>query len=253
MRRIAFTQLAVPDAYEDYDAAMARPEDALGRLSRAIPLWFAETFYFSPLYSPVPALGCMHAPDAPKRPAIFAEDWTIENMRKLVETTAGGLDYIFTGSIRAEGESFVLVLRVWEVRKFKERKQITVRWTPETADAELAKLHEYVRSFMEWAPYPEGSGVPYAAPASPTAWLDVLAALLGLFFVEKGLMPREQLPPLAPVFDTFAPHAFSPPASSLAWLTLRLKAAAAGIEPSLSEVLLSRHPAVAEAHALVGS
>jgi hypothetical protein len=256
LRRVAFTQFALPEAYPDPAAAAAAgslPEDELGLLSRAIPLWLAETFYFSQHYSPVPALGCMHTPDGVKRPAIFTEDWTIENLRKLAETTQGGLDYIFAGSLRSNGTDYALEMRVWEVKKFRERKQITVRWTAATADAELLKLQEYLRAFMEWAPYPEGEGVPYSPPGSPTAWIQALGALLGLFFVEKGLMPRDQLPPLSPVFDAFGPHAFTPPSSSLAWVTLRRKALAAGLGPPLGDVLLSRHPAVAKALALIGT
>lgn len=159
LRRVAFTQLALPNAYPDPDAAMKLPEDELGRLSRAIPLWFAETFHFSPLYSSIAALGCMHDGGGPKRPAIFATEWTVDNLKKLVETS-NGLDYIFTGTLRRDGEEFVLILRVWEVKKLRERKQLTVRWTAATADAELTKLHEYIRAFMEWTPYPEGSGSP---------------------------------------------------------------------------------------------
>jgi hypothetical protein len=77
--------------------------------------------------------------------------------------------------------------------------------------------------------------------------------MLGLFLVEKKLMPREQLAPLSPVFDAFAPHAFSPPASSLTWISLRLKASSLGLAPSLSEVMLSRHAAVTQARALIGA
>jgi hypothetical protein len=252
MRRIAFTQLSLPGAYPEPDEAMKRPEDELGRLSRALPLWFAETFYFSPLYSSIAALGCVHEGNE-RHPAIFATDWTVDNLKKLIETTPAGLDYIFTGSLKHDAGGFVLILRVWEVKKLKERKQFTIQWTSATADAELTKLHEYVRAFMEWAPYPEGTSMPYAAPSAPVVWLDTLGALLGLFLVEKGLQKKELLPPLAPTFDAFAPHAFSPPASSLAWLSLRLKAASLGLEPTLSEVLLSRHAAVTQARALIAS
>jgi hypothetical protein len=253
LRRIAFAQLSLPNAYSDLEAATKLPEDELGRLSRSLPLWFAETFYFSPIYSPIAALGCLHEENGVRRPAIFATDWTVDNLKKLVETTTGGLDYVFTGALRREGAEFVLVMRVWEVKKMRERKQITVRWTAATADAELAKLHEYIRAFMEWNPYPEGSGIPYSAPSAPVVWLDALGALLGLFLVEKNLMPKDQLPPLSPVFDAFAPHAFSPPASSLAWISLRLKATSLGLAPSLSEVLISRHPAVVRARSLIGA
>ena len=253
LRRVAFAQLALPTAYEDPEEAMKLTEDELGRLSRVIPLWFAETFYFSPLYASVAALGCLHAANAPKRPAIFSTDWTVENLKKLVESSPDGLDYIFTGTLKKEGSEFILIMRVWEVKKMRERKQFTIRWTAATADVELMKFHEFVRAFMEWAPYPEGEGIPYSAPSTPTAWLDALCAMLGLFLVEKKLMPREQLAPLSPVFDAFAPHAFSPPASSLTWISLRLKASSLGLAPSLSEVMLSRHAAVTQARALIGA
>jgi hypothetical protein len=253
LRRVAFTQFSLPTAYTDPEEAAKQPEDELGRLSRSIPLWFAETFYFSPLYSSIAALGCLHAPNAPKRPAIFATDWTVDNLQKLVDSTVNGLDYIFTGSLRKEGAEFILIMRVWEVKKLRERKQFTIHWTAATADVELAKLHEYIRAFMEWSPYPEGSGVPYAAPSTPTVWLDALSSLLGLFLVEKGLMPKEQLAPLPPVFDSLATHVFSPPASSLAWISLRKRASSLGLAPSLSEVLMSRHPAVTQARALIGA
>jgi hypothetical protein len=253
LRRIAFAQLALPTAYADPEEAMNKPEDEIGRLSRAIPLWFAETFYFSPLYAPIAALGCLQPAEGPRRPAVFAIDWTVDNLQKLVDSSPNGLDYIFTGALRREGAEFILIMRVWEVKKLRERKQFTIRWTAATADAELTKFHEYVRAFMEWAPYPEGAGIPYSAPSVPTAWLDALGALLGLFLVEKQLMPKALLPALSPVFDAFAPHAFSPPASSLAWLALRLKASSLGLSPNLSEVLLSRHPAVVQARTLIGA
>jgi hypothetical protein len=252
MRRIAFAQLALPGAYADVDAAMRLHEDELGRLSRAIPLWLADTFYFSPRYSSIAALGCYHGEDGVRRPAIFPSDWTVDNLKQLAETHTDGLDYVFTGSLKREGAEMSLVLRVWEVKKMRERKQIATRWTAASADVELGKLHEYIRAFMEWTPYPEGSGIPYTAPVAVHAWLDALAALLGLFLNEKSLLPREQLPEYAPILDAFAPHAFSPAASSLAWISLRSRTAALGLAPAMSDVLLSRHPAVASARKLLG-
>ena len=253
MRRVAFTQLSLPGAYADVEEAMRRPEDELGRLSRAIPLWFAETFYFSPIYSSIAALACISDKGGIKRPAILPMDWGVDNLKKLVESSAGGLDYIFIGSLRREAAELVLVLRVVEVKKLRERKQFAVRWTAATADAELARLHEAIRAYMEWSPYPEGTGLPYAAQSSPTAWLDALGALLGMFLVEKKLLPRDQLPALPPTFDQFANHAFSPPAASLAWISLRSRATSLGLGPSLMEVLLSRHPAVVRARKLIDS
>jgi hypothetical protein len=242
VRRIAFAQLALPGAYPDVLAAQARPEDELGRLSRALPLWFAETFYFSPHYAPIAAVAVLQPPGgAPKEPFIFGAEWTTENLRQLVESPNGdGLDYIFTGALRQQSGDYELLLRVWEVKKFRERKQFLVRWNPSTADAELAKLHEQVRLFMEWAP--EKSGLPYAAPASPRVWLDMLGASLGLFLVEKTLLPKEILPPLAATFNDLAPHAMS-----------TASAKSLGLAPALADVMLSPNPVVTEARALLQS
>jgi len=250
-RRIAFAQLALPGAYADPVEASRLPEDEIGRLSRALPFWFAETFFFSSAYAAFAAVAAADSPDRPRHPFIFPVEWTSENLRQLVDSTQGGLDYIVTGVLREKAGEFQLLLRVWEVRKMRERKQFTAQWTSATADAELKRLHEQVRLFMEWAPFPAGAGIPYAPPPAPRAWLDALGVSLGLFLVEKGLMPKEQLPPMTAALEAFAPHASSPPAASLSWLTLVARAQALGLDPSVPEITLSPHPSVARARALL--
>ena len=64
-------------------------------------------------------------------------------------------------------------------------------------------------------------------------------------------MYKRQLPEFPPILDAFAPHAFSPPASSLAWISLRSRVTALGLAPAMSQVLLSRHPAVVRARKLI--
>ena len=254
LRRIAFAQLALPGAYPDILAAQALPEDELGRLSRAIPLWFAETFYFSPHYAPIAAIGLFQpAGTTLKHPVIFGAEWTTDNLRQLCDSPNGdGLDYIFTGALRQKAGDYELLLRVWEVKKFRERKQFLIRWTPASADAELGKLHEQLRLFMEWTP--EKNGVPYAPSASPRAWLETLGASLGLFLAEKTLLPKAMLPPLAPVFQVLAPLTAGHVSASLAWLTSLQRARALDLAPAPapSAPTLSAHPVVAEAQAIIG-
>ncbi len=251
LRRIAFAQLALPGAYPDMLAAQARPEDELGRLSRALPLWLAETFYFSPHYAPIAAVGVFQPADGgAKQPAIFGSEWTTENLRQLCDSSNGeSLDYVFTGALRQQAGDYELILRVWEVKKFRERKQFLVRWTPATADAELAKLHEQLRLFMEWTP--EKAGLAYTVPASPRVWLDMLGAALGLFLVEKTVLPKEILPPLESTFNRLAPHATGHAQASLAWLTLLHRARSLGFAPALPEVELSSNSVVADARAIL--
>jgi len=220
VRRIAFAQLALP-GLEAPEALATQPENELGRLSRAIPLWLAETFSYSPLYAPIAAIGVHHGPGAPGHYALFASEWTTDNLRQLVEASGGdqgasaggeaggagiqgGLDYIFTGSLQEKNGDTTLTLRVWEVRKFRERKKIVLRWTPATADAELAKLHDYLRQFMEWRD--GGASLPYAPPAQPLRWLHTLGASLTLFLAGKNVLARDQLPPFATAFRDALAH-----------------------------------------------
>ena len=149
VRRLAFGQLATP-GLADLEERMKRPEDDLGRFVRGFPLWLAETFVFSPLYAPIAASGAVKQQNY----ALFPTEWTSDNIRQLVETSSGGIYYAFTGAVREISGDTELVLRVWEIKKFRERKTFTVRWSPATADRELANLHEQIRLFMEWSPLP---------------------------------------------------------------------------------------------------
>ena len=248
LRRLAFAQLALP-GLKDVAAAMKKPEDELGRLCRALPLWFAESFYFSPSYEPIAAFGIMHPTGAPALPMIFGAEWTLENLRQLVDSTEGGLDFIVTGALRVADADYEVLLRVWEVKTFRERKTFSARWTPATADTAIAQLHADLRAYMEWSP--ASAAFAYTLPARPRAWLDMLGASLGLFLVEKGILSGEQFTPPAESLASAAPHAATSEAASLAFLTLRARATRLGaVAPT--GVVLARSPLVNDAQKLLG-
>ncbi len=250
-RRIAFAQLATPGLTDAAEHAK-KPEDQLGRLSRALPLWLAEIFYFSPHYNPFAAVGVMNAPGTPGHYAIFPAEWTTDNLRQLVDSAEGGLDYIFTGSLRQQAGDWELVLRLWEVKKFRERKQFLVRWNPATADAELTKLQEMLRTFMEWAPYPAGQGLAFAPAVHPAAWLEVLGASTALFLADKKLLALDQLAAVPAALEHAAEQAAGSEASSLAWFTLRARARRLGLAPEpLGEALVFKTPLVEQAATVV--
>jgi hypothetical protein len=242
LRRVAFGQLAVLGIRDIADFAK-RPEEELGRLSRAVPLWFAETFYFSPQYAPIAAIGLQGS-----HYAVFGAEWTMENLRQLVESTQGGLDYVFTGALRQVAGDYELILRVWEVKKFRERKQFTARWAPATANAELAKLHEQVRLFMEWAP--EKSGLRYVPPAAPRDWLDVLGSSVSLFLADKNLLAKEQLTSTEEILARAAAAANTSEAASLAYITLRNRAEKLNLAAKL-DAALAGSPLIAQAQQMV--
>lgn len=250
LRRIAFAQLALPGHGGAAAAAgVKQPEDELGRLSRGLPLWFAETFYFSPSYAPVGALGIMTSPEGASQYVTFGTEWTLENLRQLVETTEGGLDYIVTGALRGTAGDYEVLLRVWEVKTFRERKTFSVRWTPSTADAALTQLHTQVRMYMEWSP--ASASFAYTIPSQPRAWIDTLGASVGMFLVEKTILPREQLAPVEKDMTDVAQRASVSEAASLAWLTFRARAARLGL-PVPGETSLARSPLVIQAQKALG-
>lgn len=249
VRRIAFAQLALPGVPDALERSRA-PEDELGRLSRALPLWLAETFSFSPLYQPIATVGLV---DETKHYALFPAEWSNENLRQLVETHSQPIDYLFTGALRRTAGDTEVVLRVWEVRKFRERKQFTARWNPANADAILAGLHEQIRQFMEWSAFPDGQGITYTPPHSPSAWLDVLAASLTCFLGDKGLLQPDHIAPTATLFPAAAQTALASESASLAWLTLQDRARRLSLGGADSgDALLVDSPVVGAARALLG-
>jgi hypothetical protein len=146
-----------------------------------------------------------------------------------------------------------MILRVWEMKKFRERKQFTARWSPATAGAELLRLHGEIRLFMEWAAYPAGTGLAYSPPVAPLAWLDALDASLGFFLAEKGVFAREFLSAPGPVLETLAPLAAGDVRASLAWLTLFARARGLGLaDAGLPLPSLSSDPVVTQARQDLG-
>lgn len=186
-RRLAFAQYALP-GLDDVAARAAQPEEPLGRLSRGLPLWFADTFAAGAGYDTVAAVAVSDR----KHYALFPMEWVAENIRQLNDSVEGGLDYVVTGALRNRSDDFELSLRIWEVKKYRELKQFVTRWTPATADEELKKFHELIRTYMEWKP--ADNGLTYAAPPAPFAYAHGLGAALSLFLAEKDVLASGQVP-----------------------------------------------------------
>lgn len=188
LRRVAFAQCSLP-GLPDFAERSARPEDDTGRFCRGLALWFAETFAASAGYDTVAAVGLSNR----LHYFLFPVEWTADNIRELNDTCTGGLDYVVTTSLRNRNDDFELVLRIWEVKKFRELKQFSTRWTPATADAALAQFHTQIRQYMEWSALPEGQGPAYTPPAVPAAHLRALGATLTQFLGGKGVLAPDQV------------------------------------------------------------
>jgi hypothetical protein len=249
LRRIAFAPLACPASSANGDAP-EEPSSELGRLARALPCWFAETLYFCPHYAPLAVVALLNDKQNGNQFAHFGAEWTVDNLRQLVDTTKEAIDFVITGALRQEAGNHELVLRLWEVKKFRERKQFTAQWTPATVDAELTKLHTALSQFLESTPYPAGTGLTYAPPAAPRAWLDTLDASLALFLADKQILPAARLAPLAGDFAGTAAQTAGSVVASLAWLTLRARAACLGLMPAVAEASLADNQVVDKARQL---
>ena len=249
LRRIAFAPIALPRSMEPGDAPQGPPLE-LGRLARALPCWFAETLYFCPHYAPVAVVALLDDQQNGSQHSFFGSEWTPNNIRQLVNATKEGIDFVITGALTEDVGNYELVLRLWEVKKIRERKQFTARWTAATADAELTGLHATLRQFMECTPYPAGAGLAYTPPTAPRAWLDTLDASLGLFLADKSLLPAARLAPLAEDFARAAAQTAGSTVASLAWLTLRVRANRLGLMPAVADAPLSTDEIVAKARQL---
>jgi hypothetical protein len=242
LRRVAFGQLALR-GLKDFAEVMKRPEDELGRLSRGIPLWLSEMLFFSANYTSitaVPLRGREHY-------VLFNAEWAPEHMRQLVETVEGGLDYVFTGALEQKHADYELVLRLWEVKKFRERKAFTVRWTPATADEALAQFHTQLCAFMEFRPYPAGQGLVYAPPASLRGYVEALGAGLTLFLSEKKVLPLTQVALPADVAARLAAMAAQSEFASLLALGLRARARRLGLGETMPPPVVAATAAVEQA------
>jgi hypothetical protein len=235
LRRVAFAQLALP-AEKNLGELQDQREEPLGRLSRAFPLWFAETFAFSAGYDTIAAIGLWENGGY----ALMGPEWASENIRQLNDSNERGLDFVVTGFLRHQHGDYELGLRIWEVKKFRELKAFTTRWTPATGEAALRAFHDQVRGYMEWTALPAGNGLTYAAPAVPTAHAAALGAAGSLFLAEKGVLQRDRadldLAPLVQAAQAM-PDATAP---QLALATAVARAGRMGLAPDETAVALVR-------------
>jgi hypothetical protein len=188
VRQVAFGQCTLPGQADALERSR-KPEDDLGRFCRGLPLWFAETFAASGGYNTISIVGV----SSHKHHILFPVEWTAENIRDVNESGGRSLDYVVTFALRHKNDDFELVARIWEVKKFRELKQFSTRWTPASADTVLRQFHEQLRLYMEWSARPAGEGLAYTAPVAPTAHIQALGATLTQFFGEKGVLAPEQL------------------------------------------------------------
>ena len=247
-RRVAFGQLALPGR-PDLAEAMKQPEDELGRLCRGLPLWFAETLYFSPNYLPVAAVGQMGR----EHYVNFGQEWAPDNIQQLVESNEHGFDYVFTGTVRQTHADFELLLRLWEVKKFRERKTFTARWTPATADQALAQVNEQLRLFMEFAAYPAGQGIGYTPPVKLRDYIEALGGGLTLFLGEKQVLAPAQVVIPLEVFGRAEAAAAGSEIGSLLALSLRGRSRRLGLDAPGGPLVLANSPVVARAPAPPGA
>lgn len=224
-RRVAFAQCALLGETDLMQRA-TQPEDALGRFSRGLALWFAETFSASAGYDPIAGIGIV----APQHFALFPTEWTAENIRQLDESAQGTLDYVVTFTLRNRHGDYELTARIWEVKKFRELKSFTTRWTPANADAVLAQFHAQLQTYMEWKP--TTGGLAYAAPAAPLSYVQALGASLALFLGEKQMLAAEHVPANADLFLRAARENPADARAQLALATAVLRLRARGQQPA---------------------
>ena len=247
LRRVAIGQLAVLGV-NDFEEAMKRPEDELGRLSRGIPLWLAETLYFSANYNASAAVATANR----EHYGFFHANWTPEHIRQMVESTGGGIDYVITGALQQKNEDYQLAMRLWEVKKFRERKVFLARWTPATADQALEEFHAQLCAFMEFKAYPAGRGLAYSPPSTLRDYIEALGAGLTLFLAEKEVLPLTQAVVPNEVVDRLGGAAATSELASLLALGMHARARRLGLAELPLSVAFAGTPLVEQARKVLG-
>lgn len=239
-RRIAFAQLAttgLPNLRERLD----RPEDDLGRFSRGLPLWLAETMYFSANCTPMTVLGSRNQ----SRHVLFPHAWTHANIRQIVDTSEDGLDFVVTGTIAGgAGDYWTVSIQLWDVARSCERKTWSLGFSPDAADRALTEFHTHFRLFMEWVAYPAGSGLIYTPPSRPAPWIRTLGISASVFLAEKNALDPAQAVLSPALIDLVAENAVTSESASLAWLSLAAGARRLGLVDDVPSVQLLPTPLV---------
>lgn len=239
-RRIAFAQLAT-SGLADLRARLDAPEDDLGRFARGLPLWLAETMYFSGNYTPIAVLGSRDR----SRHVLFPHPWTPANIRQIVDTTEGGLDFVVTGTLTGGASSYwTVTMHLWETVKFRERKNWSLSFARDNADRALLEFHALFRLFMEWAAPPEGAGIAYTAPSRPSPWIRTLGISASAFLAEKNALDPAQISLAPSLIDLVAENAVTSEPASLAWLTFVSRVRRLGLVADLPAVQLLPTPLV---------
>lgn len=242
VRRVIFGQLAVLGV-EDFAEVMKRPEEELGRLSRGIPLWLAETLLCSANWTASASAATMRR----EHYGLFNAEWTPEHVSQLLETAKNGIDYVFTGFLRQRYADYELLLRLWEVKKFRERKTFTVRWTPGTADKALAEFHAEWCAFMEFEACPAGQGMAYVLPPNLRDYIEALGAGLTLFLVEKRVLPPAQAVVPGELAGRLGAGAAQSELASLLALSLHARSRRLGLPDLALPTMLAATPVVEQA------
>jgi len=242
-RRIAFTQLALPGAYFDVMQEMNMPEDDLAKLSKAIPLWLSEGFLSSSAYTPITAIAFIEFADGSRNPMIFDAEWSTEQLRQMNESNSDHVDYAVTGILKHRAGDYELTLKVWEIKKYRERKQFIARWNPATANEELNKLRQTLCTYMECSPI----GLALTQTDKPRLWLDSLGAALNLFLAEKKLLALDKLPALDALGKAMITLTSESEAASLGWINFEKRCQQLSLDISKQNVKFFNSTLVSEA------
>jgi tetratricopeptide (TPR) repeat protein len=109
----------------DLEVPAAQREDFLGRLTRSIPLYLLESFYYWTDIKPTVVLPVAMG----KGPLVFGKEWSVEFIRGYAE---GLSDTALTGSLEQVGENVTLRLSVWNCRTGMPVKTFERSSTPQT-------------------------------------------------------------------------------------------------------------------------
>jgi len=192
---LVFIALANTTKTDLVNPAVQQEED-LGRLTRSIPLYLLESFYFWSALDPKFALPVVMG----KGPVVSGAEWPAEHVCQFAKGVVA--EIAVAGSLRKEGDELAIHLAIWDCPEIKVVRDFDYRTTPQLLGSTILQIEDDLL-----AHFGSQNTIPtppfYTRPSKDSAerYLGALGQSLALTLGQNNLFPKDQLWGERNIFD----------------------------------------------------
>ena len=183
---LVFVALANTTKTDLVNPAVQQEED-LGRLTRSIPLYLLESFYFWSALNPTFALPVVMG----KGPAVSGVDWPAETICQIAKGVA---EVAVAGSLRKEDDKLAIHLAIWDCHEIKVVRDFDYRTTPQLLGSTVLRIEDDL--LAHFGPQKTIPTPPfYSRPSKDSAerYFGALGQSLAMTLAQNKVFPKEQL------------------------------------------------------------